>query len=356
MGNDKQVQPDSMNPNMNQQPDILAVLGKLLQSVNQPNQGGNSQGGMSVAGNQLSQWAQNGGTNVPNNVPQSSSPQMSANAAQSISGGPAQNAGSYQKGVQKALQESGYNHATQAIQAGVPQDQIANHPIMTSGQQQGQVNPQAMAVLQQLMSSKTSQQQNQQPQQNTGAYQPTNAVSAFFNSLGITPSAKNQDLNAQAQATRQQVNAGQPASIAEPQARAQQAIAEAGYSGKLAQQIQQQMTQLTPKEQADFQVAMAQGKRETDNQYTQRLDDTIKSQQEYQDILTKSTNFIGRGEKMKTNENLIRTLQNIRAKRVAGATTGGQNSPYSQNNDQYSSITADLAQKELSRRKSAGGQ
>lgn len=46
-----------------------------------------------ILGALLDNWAAQGGTSAPNNVPQSSSPEMSADAAQSIVGGPSQNKG-----------------------------------------------------------------------------------------------------------------------------------------------------------------------------------------------------------------------------------------------------------------------
>lgn len=114
-------------------------LGQWLNSLNVPQQSGNSQGGMALGG----------------------SPQNS------------QQNGAYQKGVQKALQESGYKHATEALTAGMPADQIQNHPLMAPQQpQQKQVNPQAMAVLQQLVQAKQNPQQQpsmQQPQALPGA-------------------------------------------------------------------------------------------------------------------------------------------------------------------------------------------
>ncbi len=136
----------------------------------------------------------------------------------------------YQKGVQKALQESGYKHANEALAAGMPPEQIANHPAAGGGQQQDQVNPQAMAALQQLLNQ--SQQGNNVQSSNTnptGAYQSQNGVDKFFNMLGFTPTPQNQALLAGAQATRQKVGAGNPAETSVPTAQAAQTNAQAEY-------------------------------------------------------------------------------------------------------------------------------
>lgn len=143
--------------------------------------------------NQLAQWAKNNGTQAPNNVPQSSSPGMTAgyvasnpnslngqssnagfvsgnntvpgqqggmavangngtdlgtllqglikqaqtpNSGGQNQGGMAVNA--YQKGVNKALQQAGEAHATQAVQAGMNPNDVANHPMMQGGPEQTQ--------------------------------------------------------------------------------------------------------------------------------------------------------------------------------------------------------------------------
>lgn len=95
------------------------ILQQLLQALSTPTQGGQSQGGMAVG-----------------------------------SGGAAQPTGPYQKGVAKALQEYGYTHGTQALQAGMPAQSIQNHELMTGGGQssdQGQINPNVQAILQHLV-------------------------------------------------------------------------------------------------------------------------------------------------------------------------------------------------------------
>lgn len=136
----------------------------------------------------------------------------------------------YQKGVQKALTESGYKHANEALAAGMPADQIANHPAAGGGQQQGQSDPNAMAALQQLIQqSQKGNNTNPSNTNPTGAYQSQNGVDKFFNNLGFTPTPANQALLAQAQSTRQKVGAGSPSETTVPGAQAAQTNAQAEY-------------------------------------------------------------------------------------------------------------------------------
>lgn len=130
----------------------------------------------------------------------------------------------YQQGAQKALKEAGYAHAQQAVQAGIDPNQISNHPVMNNGQ--SQVNPQAIAVLQQLIQGNGQQQgqqapQTQAPAQNQAPQQqkmPTGGIISRLLGMDLNPKGTGQRL--QNMASLQELNAGQPSKIALPSAQA----------------------------------------------------------------------------------------------------------------------------------------
>src|ERR1700741_672118 len=147
--------------------------------------------------------------------------------------------GPYQKGVQKALQESGYVHAQQAIQAGMPPDQIQNHGIMT-GQQSPQQTLQAILPPTNAMQGSSYNQQTGQLQEGGWANRALKGL-AMGGPLGalagmMGPSAQGQ---MDALKSAQVLKAGQPAEIALPQAQAQEAGGRGNYFNALANQTNQ---------------------------------------------------------------------------------------------------------------------
>lgn len=131
---------------------LTQLLQGLLQNANSPNANSNMQGGMAVAG---------GGNTAPT--------------------------GPYQKGVAKALQEHGYTQGTQALQAGVTPEHIQNHALMTGGGStpgQGSINPNAQAILQQLL----QQGGGQQSAGGSGLTVPGINNPAFNNQPNVQPS------------------------------------------------------------------------------------------------------------------------------------------------------------------------
>lgn len=136
----------------------------------------------------------------------------------------------YQKGVQKALTESGYKHANEALAAGMPADQIANHPAAGGGQQQGQTDPNAMATLQQLIQQSQQQptdMQNMQKQSANLVAQPKNVLQGLLQGFAQGTGYTGQRLENISKA--QQNSAGQPGQIALPSAQAAQTNAQAEY-------------------------------------------------------------------------------------------------------------------------------
>lgn len=103
--------------------DLGQWLQSVVQNINTPNQNGSSQGGMATA--------------QPN---------------------------AYQKGVNKALQDAGTAHATQAIQSGVDPNDIVNHPIMGNNQDPTQILAGLAAMAQHTGGNQQTQPTQQQPQ------------------------------------------------------------------------------------------------------------------------------------------------------------------------------------------------
>lgn len=116
--------------------DIIQWLQQAVQQLNTPQSGGNSQGGMAV-----SQQRMGGGGGQPQK------PQANA----------------YQKGVDKALNESGYAHASEALMKGQDPMMIAQQSSQMGMQQ---ANANMIPLLQNLLAmAQQPQQQMQQPMQ-----------------------------------------------------------------------------------------------------------------------------------------------------------------------------------------------
>lgn len=124
--------------------------------------------------------------------------------------------GPYQQGVAKALKALGEQHATEAAAAGVSPTDIQNHEIMNNQQDQ---STKVLSSLLSMVPKNNGFQENptpeqvpitQQRNQNNYGYKPDNPVSAFFNMLGITPSADTQLMLTQAQMNRQKIEGKEP--------------------------------------------------------------------------------------------------------------------------------------------------
>lgn len=255
--------------------------------------------------------------------------------------------GPYQKGASKALQAAGEQHVQQALQAGMAPDQIQNHGIMTGQQDPNQV----------LQSILPPQNPVQSPGYNpqTGNIQEGGVLNRMLRGFagGGIPgllggiAGPNATQQMEGLKTAQVLKSGQPSDIALPQAEAQeskgraaQAQAEAQYTGALGKQVQQELKGLTPKQAADINVQLIQNKREADNQYMQRLQDTLKGAQDFQDLLTKNTNFVGRGDKMKENESYMKILRATIAKKTLGNVSQGNNVVSQSIKDKYNQLRA----------------
>lgn len=197
--------------------------------------------------------------------------------------------GRYQQGVAKALKDYGIKHATEALASGANPVDIQNHPLMQdNSQEQGQIDPNAMAVLSALISknapaSTGAVSSPTATPDSTGAYNPTNPIDKVFTALGITPSPDSQALLSEATLNRQKASAGNPSEVAVPQAQA------AAINQKL-----QGKEPLQPADYASIVGGMNTLKLDALKTASQKMDDDLKERQAEIDTSQKTINMMGR--------------------------------------------------------------
>lgn len=196
--------------------------------------------------------------------------------------------GPYQQGVAKALKDFGQKHVQDAVAAGAdPIADIQNHPVMNYPSPS--VDP--TQILAGVVANHLANQQEPTNSQsnNNYNYKPDNPISSFFNMLGITPTPEAQVLLTQAAMNRQKIAAGQPADIALPQA-------QADYSQKLSQQVQQKMLGQEPIQPSDIATIKANVNKlnfDALNASSQRLDADMKTRQDAIEASQKTINLMG---------------------------------------------------------------
>jgi hypothetical protein len=228
----------------------------------------------------------------------------------------------YQKGVDKALSEYGYNHGTEAIASGMNPNDIANHEVMqqpsTASPHQGEIGPEHMAVLQTLLSlapGQNNQQANSQvltplQQQALDIVKPATSIfGKLMENMGNAGIVRQGQLANLAAA--QKIAAGQPAEVALPQAQAglvgvEAATKQAELSAGAPQanvELTKQQTEASKQDilnkQAEIKAGIYKTQTERVVQHIQRLTERRKQIADQMNDDLKNGPIIGRGDRLK---------------------------------------------------------
>lgn len=274
----------------------------------------------------------------------------------------------YQKGVNKALSEHGYNHGSQALAMGVDPNEIANHDAMqaqdqSTQQAQSQTNSNPLDA---QIADKQKQIQLNTLNQLVEASKAPNFLQRFSQNIAKTNGGMTQADYLANLATTQKLAAGQPAEIALPQA-------QANYSGQLSQEVQQKIAGQVPLQPAD--LANIRGGLNTLSldslkASSDKIEKDIEQARQIADLHQKTINlmghagawFSGSGQAVakgaQDSLDYINKLQTAKAKVDAKISSFNPMNPLTGNpinnnspSDPYAEITRDMAIKELSRRK-----